>query len=547
MSATADLALVGRQTPTYLWIPPHDETLGQEVIELAASCGLVLDPWQQLLVRLICAVDRYGSWLCFEVAVIVSRQNGKGAVLQALELAWLYLFRDELIIHSAHLFETSKEHFLRMQALVNDRDDLRRRVKRIATGRGSEEIELLHKSGSRTRTGYRLKFMSRKGGSGRGFTGNKIVYDEAMYVDATMIAASVPSLAAIRNVQVVYTGSAGLRQSTQLAAVRKRALTRADMALMYAEWAAEKSVWSEDGELLRGDDPASPVTWAKTNPALITRISIEYVGKEMNTLGGPRSVGFGTERLGIGDYPPDDDAWAVIDKEPWTAAADAGSQIVDGSRIAIALDADEDRMVGTIGVAGPRSDGRSHVEMLERHRGTGWMFDATGQAVKRRTPTPAAVVAAEGGNPDDVGDVLAVEAADELAGLTETEKALRNRMVELAGRYTVVVVVVLRTSAAASLIGALERAKIPVKSPTDVEYAQACGAYYEGIVDTRTVVHLDQPSVNAAVAGGERRKVPEGGWRWARSAKTEPGPVIVETLALWGLVNHVKIPRSKVW
>lgn len=515
----ADLALSGRQSPTFLWVPPHDESLGTEVIELAAAAGLILDPWQKLLVKLICSLDPVGAWLCFEAAIVVPRQNGKGSVLMALELAWLFLFGDRMIIHSAHLFETSREHFLKMQALVRDADDFRRRVRRMREGRGAEEIELT--------TGQRLKFMTRKGGAGRGFTGNKVVLDEAMYLDSMMMAASLPTLATVPNAQVVYAGSAGMRHSTQLAAVRKRAHARDDPALMYAEWAADKAVYDEHGLLVAGDDPADPVTWAKTNPGLGIRITVSYIRKEMGALGGPTSTEFGTERLGIGDWPPDEEAWEVIDKQAWAAAADAGSQIVDGARIALAIDADPDRAMGTIAVAGLRDDGRIHMEVIERHRGTGWIVDATARAVKKPQ-----VKAAKDGEP---------------APLTDWEQSIVDRMTDLNARYRVAAVAVLKTSAAASLIGALTRAKLPVVSPTDVQYAQVCGSVYEAIVDTRSLVHMDQPSVNAAVGGARKREVPEGGWRWSRSVLVDAAPIVVCTLAYWAFVNHAKSPRSKVW
>jgi hypothetical protein len=523
----SDLLLVGRQSPTYLWVPPHDESREAEIVGLSSSAGLVLDPWQQLLVRLTSALDPFGRWLCFEVAGIVSRQNGKGGWLQSLELAWLFAFEEELVLHSAHLFETSREHFLKMKALVDNNYYFRRRVRRMREGRGSEEIELLHKSGSKTMQGPRLKFMTRKGGSGRGFTGSKIVCDEAMYLDATMMAAALPTLATIPNAQVVYAGSAGLRHSTQLGAVRRRALARNDPSLMYAEWAADKAIYDESGVLVAGDDPSSPVTWAKVNPAYNIRITPDYIGKEMRTLGGPNSVEFGTERLGIGDWPPDEEAWEVIDKEAWTAAADAGSQIVEGARIALAIGADPDRAMGTIGVCGLRGDGLRHVEIIERHRGTGWIVDATVNATKKPQ-----VKATEDGVPP---------------ALKDWEQAIVDRMVDLKKRYTVCAIAVLKNSAAASLIGALTRAGLPVVSPSDTEYAAACGDLYEGIVDTHTVVHLDQPSGNAAMGGARKRELPEGGWRWSQSTAVDATPNSVHTLSLWAHTNYAKIPRSKVW
>lgn len=506
--------LVGRQEPTFLWVPEHDFSLGGEVVELAASAGLALDPWQQLLVKLACSTDPSGAWLCFEVGVVVSRQNGKGSFLEAMELAWLYLFGDRLITHSAHLFETSREHFLRMQRLITDNGDFSRRVKRMREGRGAEEIELVG--------GQRLKFMTRKGGAGRGFSGSKVVLDEAMYLDATMMAAALPTLSTFPNAQVVYTGSAGMKHSTQLAAVRRRGHARSDSSLMYAEWAARKAVYGPQGELLSGDDPAAPETIAKTNPGLGIRITLSYVRKEMAALGGPRSKEFGTERLGIGDWPEEDETWEVIDKESWRARADQASQIVDGGQIALAIDADTDRSMGTIGVCGLRADGRRHVEVVERHRGTGWIASALGAS--KRPPAD---------DPD--------------RPLTDYEQAILDRMTELGGKYRVCAVAVLKTSAAASLIAALERAGLPVQSPSEIEYAQACGDLFEQVTEKDTVVHLDQPSWNAAMGGARKRTGVEGGWRWSRESPVDQAPNVVGTLALWAHQAFAVIPRSKIW
>lgn len=499
--------LVGRQTPTFLWVPPHEDSYGQEVIDLAASGGLVLDPWQQLLVRHACSVGSAGAWSCFEVGIIVSRQNGKGSFLEAMELAWLFLFGEELVLHSAHLFETSREHFLRMQALIGNYDGFSRRVRRMREGRGSEEIELMG--------GGRLKFMTRKGGAGRGFTGSKIVLDEAMYLDAAMMAAALPTLATVPNAQVIYTGSAGMKQSTQLADVRRRGYARDDPALMFAEWAAEEPRYDPQGELVAGDDPESPQTWAKTNPGLGIRITPGYIRKEMRALGGPRSPQFWGERLGIGDYPAEDAAWEVIDQASWEARADPSSQIVEGSGIALAVDADPDRAMGTIGVCGVRADGRDHIEVVERHRGTGWITDATTGEPGRE--------------------------------LTDYELAVVEQMKTFKAKYRIAAVAILKGSAAASMGPALERAGLPVQYPTEVEYAQACGDLFEAVVDTGAVVHFDQKSMNTAVAGGRKRELPEGGWRWARDAAADPGPIVVGTLARWARRKFPAIPRSKVW
>lgn len=514
LTVPAAPTLYGSQTPTFLWMPPHGETFGPEVTDHARSHGLLLDQWQDDACNNTCALTERGNdWACFENALVVSRQNGKDVWIEALELAWLYLFDDELVTHSAHLFETSREHFLRIQATITNYDDLRRRVRRMREGRGSEEIELIPAPGKSI--GPRLKFMTRKGGAGRGFTGNHVVLNEAMYLDLDMMAAALPALASIPNAQVLYAGSAGMRHSTQLAYVRRRALAGDDLALMYAEWAAEPAVYGPDGELLEGDDPASPVTHAKVNPAYNIRIMPAYVAKEMNALGGPRSTQFGTERLGIGDWPEEDSAWEVFTEEGWLARMDPLSQIKAGSPIALAIDVDPQRAVGTIGVCGLRLDGRDHVEIVERHRGTGWIAPALG----------------------------GISASD--PEVSERDAAIVARVAELIAKHRIGWVVVLKTAAAASLISALIRAKLPVKSPSEVEYAQACGDFFESVMETGSAVHLGQQSVTESAKHAGKRTTPEGSWRWERGAQA--GGVVCGTLALWGRRNMPAVPKSKIW
>jgi hypothetical protein len=145
------------------------------------------------------------------------------------------------------------------------------------------------------------------------------------------------------------------------------------------------------------------------------------------------------------------------------------------------------------------------VEVVERHRGTNWM-----------------------------GAGLARGGVD---GLSDWELAVVARLKELTARHQVSVVVVLKTSAAASLVAALKRAGLPVESPAEVEYAQACGDFYEGVVERGDVIHLDQPSMNVAVGGARKRVSAEGGWRWSLDAPADAAPVRVATLALWGRKN----------
>lgn len=200
--------LLGAQQPRFRLAPVEWSPAGQEAIELAASTGLILDPWQQDVLHGGLAEEPdprhpgLSRWVSSEIGIIVPRQNGKGGILEALELAGLFLFEEQLILHSAHEFKTAAEAFRRLLFLIQNTPDLASRVARVRTSHGDEGIELIG--------GQRIRFVARSTGSGRGFTGDRIILDEAYNLSSAGMSALFPTMAAIRNPQLVYASSAPL-------------------------------------------------------------------------------------------------------------------------------------------------------------------------------------------------------------------------------------------------------------------------------------------------------------------------------------------------
>lgn len=489
--------------PTYLWMPEFRTSMGVEAIEFAVDAGLVLDPWQDLALMCALALDDQGLLLLFELLIILSRQNGKGTFLEALEMAWLFLFNYKLIMHSAHLFETSREHFLRILYLIESNPDWDRRIRKVAQGRGSEEIFL--------RDGARLKFVTRSGKTGRGFTGTKNVYDEAMFLDSVSLSASLPALATQKDAQVIYTASAGMKESTQLAAVRARGLapTRVDdftgqpfpgdPALGVLEWAIEKPVLNEAGRLISGWDPTDQRTVARVNPAMVrtsgvNTISWQYVQKEARTFGGFYSEAWLRERCGVGTYPEDDEQWLVISKQVWLDGADEAST-VDKDRKVLAVAGDPERGTSALCLAARRPDGVAHLEVVERHRGTAW---------------------------------LAARIPEVLEGLDRVNVADDGEPV-----------IVLKGDVTEHVGGLLQDAGVTVHLATAGEYATGCQSLTEQ-VRVREAVHLGtQKSLNKAVATAQKRTGSEGGWRWDLDTAQDASPLRGVTLALLGLDRFV--------
>lgn len=305
MSLPRDALLVGDQQPRISWLPPFDaDSSGRNAVALAGEAGLALDPWQQLVLE--GGLRRCGGkWAAFETALIVARQNGKGAILEALELAALFLFPDvRLILHSAHEFKTAAEAFLRIRGLIEDNPDFDSQVARIRTAAGAEAIEL--------KDGKRLRFVARSSGSGRGFSSDLVILDEAYKLGDQEMAALLPTLSARPDPQVWYTSTAGFPTSAQLGLVRGRGVKGGDPSLAFFEWSVDETDY----------DPADPRCWAQANPGLGIRITEEYIAKERAALS---PAEFARERLSIGDYPAAAGGWETISEDAWSNCSAPGS------------------------------------------------------------------------------------------------------------------------------------------------------------------------------------------------------------------------------
>lgn len=369
--------MIGAQQPRVRVAPgAASRARAREAIELAAAAGLVLDPWQRLVLEDGLGTDEDGRWAALEVAAVVPRQNGKNAILEARELAGLFLFDENLLVHSAHLFDTSLEAFRRLLERI-EQAGLDGRLRRVLRSHGEEGVEL--------RDGRRIRFRTRTRGGGRGFSADFVGFDEAMILPEAAHGALLPTLSARPNPQVWYAGSSPDQSihhdALVLARLRRRALA-GDETLAYAEWSLPAaSPAAVDDETARDRE-----AWARANPALGVRIDPEHVERERRALD-PRA--FAVERLGVGDWPdPDAAAEAAVDLVEWARAEDRRSRPV--GRVCFAYDVAADRATSSISVAGRRRDGRWHVEVVDRRARTGWLADRLSELRQRHDCGPIA-------------------------------------------------------------------------------------------------------------------------------------------------------------
>ena len=210
-----------------------------EAVQIAELAGLGLDDWQKYALCRAMGKSESGLWSAFEVGLVVPRQNGKTEVLVARCLAALFseISDDRLAIYTAHEYKTAREVFLRTRFLLDPPRDadpsqiaapfLIDQVKSIRTANGEEGIEL--------HNGRRLRFLARTSGSGRGFTGDLVLLDEAYKLVGEQMAALLPTLSARPNPQVWYASMGPMQESAIQMAVRARGLSGGD-GLCYIEY-----------------------------------------------------------------------------------------------------------------------------------------------------------------------------------------------------------------------------------------------------------------------------------------------------------------------
>lgn len=262
--------LLGSQTPRLSLIPVGDDERGNAAVEFARMCGLTLYPWQEWLLREMCKVETVElegeavrRWAAREVVCSVARQNGKGEVLVARELAGIYRFGEKTILHTAHLMDTAIDAQKRLWEVIESNDDLlywweddpkHSGTPHFHSSNGKESISFPN--------GAQVVFRTRSPKTGRGLSVDLLVFDECFHLPNEIYSAISKTVRAKTFAQTVFistpVNSAEHMHGTVFSAKRWAALDGAKRTL-FAEWSP-----ADD------DDPFSPETWAKANPSLVT-------------------------------------------------------------------------------------------------------------------------------------------------------------------------------------------------------------------------------------------------------------------------------------
>ncbi len=333
-----------------------DDTYGDLAGAFASDYGLPPDDWQQMILDDWLA-EAKGRWSSLTCGLSVPRQNGKNGTIEVRELFGM-VGRGESILHTAHQVKTAQKHFRRLKHFFGKKvadetarfPELNALVAELRNVNGQEAIYL--------NNGGSVEIVARSQGSGRGFTVDVIVCDEAqdMSDDDLEALLSTSSAAPSQNPQWIFTGTPpGPKANGEVfGRVRTDALDGKSKRLCWHEWSAEP-----------GSDLDDVSVWHAANPALGTRLQVEVIEGERARYS---DEGFARERLGMWEAAG---TTRIIGVESWAAVADSASMAID--RLALAIDVAPDRSVASVSLAGQRFDELWHVELDEHRTGTGWV------------------------------------------------------------------------------------------------------------------------------------------------------------------------------
>lgn len=453
--------------------PKYPTSDGPDAIFLSTAYGLTPDPWQGDAVTDWLGRRRDGQWSASMCALAVARQNGKNGVIEIRELYGMIAL-GEKFLHTAHEVKTARKAFKRLKYFFGDKandpgarfPELNALVVEVRNTNGQEAIVL--------RNGGSVEFVARSKGSGRGFTVDVLVLDEAQDLSNEELEALLPTISAapLGNPQVILTGTPPNPEKGQTAEVFTRVRNE--------QGKNKRLAWTDFGV---ADGPLPDIfdreLHHSSNPALGGRLQQDVIETELSMMS---PEGFARERLGWWGNGADGATtafgtgnWEACDKEP-------GIEPADGLTIALAVSIDG--AFSSIGATAKNPDGSHHLGATERKRGTSWL----------------------------------IESARDIQNRTDCDVVIDGR------------------GPGAFLIPELEAAGIRLTVAGTSDVLDACALISEAVQD-HNVTHFGYAELDAAVAGAQKRKVGDR-WAWGRrSSKIDISMLEAVTLAFWGCLQ----------
>ena len=451
--------------------------MGWQVAEVAERLGKPLYPWQRHVVDVALELDEDGRFVYDEIVLTVPRQAGKTTLVIAL-MVWRLtmaarMWGSQTVTFTAQTRQKARQKLERdiAKALREARGSFRECDMARHSPQRPNEWKLSMNNGSehiRFGVGNYLNIDAPTDQAGHGDTLDLGVIDEAWaQQDDAVEQAMEPAKQTRHCAQHIIISTAGDERSfflwRKVLAGRAACKSGQHGSVAYFEWSLPDDADVTDESLWHEYHPNV------SNPNVLRAMRAK-LDKALRDQDDPEA-GLNAFRRGYcNQWPKKPDmgkapASLPIELEVWDDCRDPRSQIDPDQPVVFAASATKDRSWSSIVVAGYRTDGLIHVELVDRRRNVAWL-----------------------------------------------DKVLP----ELVEDWGAAAVVVDRRNPAASEIAAVEaKLDTKVERTSLEEYAAACGGFVDKVHD-RMIHHHGEPEFRSAVEALRKRKVGEVLWAWSR-------------------------------
>lgn len=267
----------GRQTPTVSVVLPYADSLGTEAVSIYNSSDRRAQPWQELLLEDIMAVNEDGLWVHMKFGWSIPRRNGKSELL--IMRAVYAVSHGERVLYTAHRTTTSHNAWEKVIERLTKAGFVEGTDFKTTKQFGLERIEWLTGEGV-----INFRTRSSKGGLGEGY--DLLIIDEAQEYTANQESALKYVVTDSKNPQTLMCGTppTAVSSGSVFQKYRQNTLTGKNGDSGWAEWSIPELTDAHD-----------PKLWYETNPSLGYILTERTVRDEL----GDDQVDDNIQRLGL--------------------------------------------------------------------------------------------------------------------------------------------------------------------------------------------------------------------------------------------------------
>lgn len=344
---------LGRQTPTTSVVLQYTESLGTEALDIYNRSGRTAQPWQELMLEDIMAVNDDGLWVHMKYGWSIPRRNGKSELL-IMRAMW-GVTHNRRVLYTAHRTTTSHNAWEKVIERLSKAGYIEGEDFKTTKQFGLECIIWLTGEGV-----INFRTRSSKGGLGEGY--DDLIIDEAQEYTSDQESALKYVVTDSPNPQTLMCGTPPtvVSSGTVFLTYRKECLSGNTEDCGWAEWSVPSLTDAHDPEL-----------WYETNPSLGYILSERTIRSEL----GDDSVDDNIQRLGL---------WlrynqkSAITKDEWLEyKLESPPEMVDGTKLYFGVKYSKTGSV-SLAVAMKMADGDIFLEAIDcrsSREGNAWLID----------------------------------------------------------------------------------------------------------------------------------------------------------------------------